>query len=101
MQTTHIIAFCSPAGTTRHAANVLSDRLQRHGDRTMLVDISEPEQAAAGHAAAAAAKRCCICTGSPVYAFHAVPPLMQWIAQLPALTDAYAPVFATWGGLTS
>jgi ferredoxin len=39
--------------------------------------------------------------GSPVYAFHAVPPVMEFIEQLPDTCKGYSVPFVTWGAVTS
>jgi ferredoxin len=39
--------------------------------------------------------------GSPVYAFHAVPPVMEFIEQLPDDCKGYSVPFVTWGAVTS
>jgi len=44
---------------------------------------------------------CCLWIGTPVYAGHAVPPVMRFISELPARNENYAVPFVTWGGVTS
>jgi ferredoxin len=44
---------------------------------------------------------CCLIVGSPVYASHAVPPIMQCISTLPAVAGPRALPFVTWGGVSS
>jgi len=70
-----IIVYCSPAGTTRHVANVISDQCH-----TLGVDVQEmnlahrPDIEAIMAASASAAEDLCLFIGSPVYVSHAVPP---------------------------
>jgi ferredoxin len=43
----------------------------------------------------------CLFIGSPVYVSHAVPPVMEFIAELKEDTGAFAVPFVTWGGACS
>ena len=45
--------------------------------------------------------RICLYIGSPVYASHPVPPVLDVIERLPIVSDAYAVPFVTWGAVTS
>jgi ferredoxin len=49
----------------------------------------------------AAKDNLCLYIGSPVYATHPVPPVMEFLKCLPAAEGGYAVPFVTWGGVTS
>jgi ferredoxin len=44
---------------------------------------------------------CCLWVGTPVYAGHAVPPIMRFIAELPVDKGNFTIPFVTWGEVTS
>jgi ferredoxin/flavodoxin len=96
------IIYCSPAGTTKHVAQVIGKTLAARGHQPALFDL--------GNTAKSAATKDQICKssqdillfiGSPVYAFHAVPPVMKFIEQLPDTFKGYSVPFVTWGAVTS
>lgn len=97
------LVWLSPAGTTRHVADVITGRLQSHGIAVYACDLARPDAVKKMEAAMAAAPgRACVFAGSPVYAMHAVPQAMEMIAALPPARprDTAAP-FATWGAVSS
>jgi ferredoxin/flavodoxin len=97
------IFYCSPAGTTRHVAEVIEKTLHsfkrpvtvcelgknREKLNDTLREITESKQ------------RICLFIGSPVYSSHALPLVMDQIKALPAKLEAYAVPFVTWGAATS
>jgi ferredoxin len=50
---------------------------------------------------AAEADGACLFVGSPVYVFHAVPPVLRFIESLPSVPAGVAVPFVTWGCVTS
>jgi len=89
-----VIAFGSPAGSTRKVAEMMAKRFDAHHVETDLIDIfAEPEMAQADNV--------CLCLGSPVYRDVAIPPVMQFIDRLPVVTTGWAVPFVTWGGACS
>lgn len=98
------IVYFSPAGSTRHVAEVIKKRslvlgaevssfdlAQRNNDVT--VTISKQMEASEGNS--------CLFIGSPVYVSHAVPLVMKCIAKLTGGDGAFAVPFVTWGGACS
>ena len=97
-----IIIFCSPAGTTRHVAHVIAHTLKNLGQRPVLIDIgSNDDLQKMGLHIKDLNSGSCLYLGSPVYAYHAIPPILDIISQLPKDTGAYAIPFVTWGAVTS
>jgi len=97
-----IIVYCSPGGTTRHVANVISDQCQALGTAVQEVDLARrPDIDALRAAIASAAEDLCLFIGSPVYVSHAVPPVMAFIARLPEVISLPVVPFVTWGGACS
>lgn len=101
----HVIVYCSPAGSTRHVAAVIEKEINGLGKTAVTCDIGkerswEPilEQI---RTKATVEDRFCLFIGSPVYVYHAVPPVLAFIDALPNVTLGYAVPFATWGCVTS
>lgn len=97
-----LVVYCSPAGTTRQVARAMGDQCRALGIATREVDLGAGADTEAARAAIARAPdNVCLLIGSPVYAAHAVPPVMDFIARLPAGTGLPAVPFVTWGGACS
>ena len=100
---TAFIVFCSPAGSTRHVADVIVKSLKDRSIDVQQLDlgiVSDPSRfiekmQAAGQAGA------CLFVGSPVYRDMAVPPVMAFLDQLPVSAGLSAVPFVTWGGANS
>lgn len=99
----HAIAFCSPAGGTRRAAEAVAQRLQEQGCGVDLIDLTEDgwrnraERVLSNQAAPA-----CVWVGSPVYAQHPVPPVHEFFSALPEAKGTVAAVpFVTFGAVSS
>jgi ferredoxin/flavodoxin len=99
-----LIVYFSPAGSTRHVAEVIEKQFQALGTETSSFDLAEGNS---GVAAAISQQmensegKSCLCIGSPVYASHAVPPVMECIAGLKENPGVFAVPFVTWGGACS
>ncbi len=94
--------YCSPAGTTRHLAAVAAATLSGRGEACSLEEIGRPGTlAAVRERLTAHPGPLCLFLGSPVYSSHALPPVMEFIAGLPAGKTAVAVPYVTWGGATS
>lgn len=96
------IVYSSPAGSTRHVAGVITERLKEKSiavhqlDLGIVRDVSrfiEKIQAAGEDA--------CLFVGSPVYRDMAVPPVMAFLDKLPTTAGVSAVPFVTWGGANS
>lgn len=93
--------YISPAGTTRRAADIIGGELAARGRACPVVDLGDREVRSGLHDVYAAARDACLFIGSPVYAGHAVPAVMDFIAGLPAGHSCLSVPFVTWGAVTS
>jgi len=97
-----LIVYCSPAGTTRHVAQTMKDKIQELGAATVICDLgNRGDEAGIISEIQDAKDRTLLLIGSPVYALHAVPPVMNFISKLPEGTGVFAVPFVTWGGVSS
>lgn len=98
----YFIVYISPAGTTRHAAQVIGGELAALGKPCSTIDLGTAAgRAALGQTLGSPVRDCCLFVGSPVYASHPVPAVMACIAGLPAGEGCCSVPFATWGAVTS
>jgi ferredoxin/flavodoxin len=98
------IVYFSPAGSTRHVAEVIEKQFQWLGAETSSFDLSEGDSdigSAISQKMAVSEGKSCLFIGSPVYASRAVPPVMECIAELKEHTGLFAVPFVTWGGACS
>ena len=97
-----IIVYSSPAGTTRHVAEVVKSSLDNMGCLTETFDLGKPEDCQRLKSAQNSfAAGDCLWVGSPVYAYHALPDVTDFIDGLPELKGAFAVPFVTWGAVSS
>ncbi len=97
-----VVVYISPAGTTRHAAQVICDELSALGKACSVFDLgSKTCRAELANTLAAAASDACLFIGSPVYATHTVPAVMDFITNLPDGVACCSVPFVTWGAVTS
>jgi len=97
-----LIVFSSPAGTTRHVAQVISNSLKDLGYEPTVYDIGDRgDRSKIISQAKNLVDKCCLWIGSPVYAGHAVPPITDFISKLLPSNGSYAVPFVTWGAVTS
>ena len=93
-----IITYCSPAGSTRHVAEVIHKRFsQRNVDAIMLDLAKDHQRFEALEIIKRANQKACLFIGSPVYRDVAIPPVMNFIEELPLLEGNYAVPYVTWG----
>jgi ferredoxin len=98
----HIIAFFSPAGSTRLVAETLSHRLSHNHCDNILIDLGKRKSIPWNDIQSMATHGGCLWIGSPVYCDHAVPLILEFIQGLPRPSSpCFAVPFATWGGVTS
>jgi len=98
------IVYFSPAGSTRHIAEVIEKQFQALGAEVSSFDLGKRDSGAAvtiSQKIAASEGNSCLFIGSPVYVSHAVPVVMECIAGLKENTNAFAVPFVTWGGACS
>jgi ferredoxin len=96
--------YCSPAGSTRHVAGIIEQELQHLGCGLSSLDLGKTRDwrpFIGKIKSAAAADGACLFIGSPVYVFHAVPPVIRFIESLPSIPAGAAVPFVTWGCITS
>ena len=96
------IVYASPAGTTRHVAQVAGSQLKTLGYEPDLFDLGKKEDGLQLRSKLKdGINDCCLWVGSPVYAGHALPSIMQFISELPSGKENCAIPFVTWGAVTS
>ena len=77
-------------------------QLDNLGHTPVMLDLCNTEDAAAVKTQISKSSQdILLFIGSPVYAFHAVPPVMEFIEQLPDTCKGYSVPFVTWGAVTS
>lgn len=97
-----IIIYCSPAGTTRHVAQVIEDQIKASGSDVTILDLGERGDATSAISQIReSGEDTCLFIGSPVYVSHAIPPVMNFISNLPENASGFAVPFVTWGGACS
>ena len=102
MMKSALIAYCSPAGSTRHVAEVIARSLKEQSVDIQQLDfgiIRDPTRFI--EAMRNFGEEGCLFVGSPVYRDRVVPPVMDFLEQLPADMGLSAVPFVTWGGATS
>jgi len=98
------IVYFSPAGSTRHVAEVIEKQFLALGVEVSSFDLAESNSDVAmtiSQQMEASEDRSCLFIGSPVYVSHAVPLVMECIAGLKESDGAFAVPFVTWGGACS
>ena len=96
------IVYASPAGTTRHIAQVVGKQLEKLGHEPALFDLGKKDDGLQLRLQLKdGINDCCLWIGSPVYAGHALPSIMQFIADLLVGKENAAVPFVTWGAVTS
>ncbi len=99
---THRVACFSPAGTTRRVAEAVVETLAEGGAEAAVLDLGaggrgpDPGQWLAG-----AAGPVCLWVGSPVYALHPVPQVLEFVQGLPVRRRGFAVPLVTWGAVSS
>lgn len=96
------IVYASPAGTTRHVAQVIENQHEKLGYEPELFDLGNKDDGLQLRSKLTAGiNGCCLWIGSPVYAGHALPSIMQFISGLPLGKGNASVPFVTWGAVTS
>ncbi|MCK5009416.1 MAG: EFR1 family ferrodoxin [Deltaproteobacteria bacterium] len=97
-----LIVYSSPAGTIRHVAQVIMKTLDSLGYKHRVSDLGKrDDHSKLNSQIKDLVNGGCLWIGSPVYAGHAVPPITDFISQLPVSKGGYAVPFVTWGGVSS
>lgn len=97
------VFYCSPAGTTRQVAKAIEKKLVSYGRQVIVCELGKEDEklSEAIRELEGTKDRVSVFIGSPVYASHALPLVMEFIERLPLHPQAYAIPFVTWGGATS
>jgi ferredoxin/flavodoxin len=98
------IVYFSPAGSTRHIAEIIEKRFKELGAEVSSFDLAQSSNDVAisiSQQMEASSGECCLFIGSPVYVSHAVPLVMNCITKLKESNGAFAVPFVTWGGACS
>ena len=96
------IVYISPAGTTEAVARTIETRLTDLGESCTACNLGKkPSSPADIRSALAGNTETLLFVGSPVYSSHAVPTIISFIDQLPAVKNSWSVPFVTWGGATS
>jgi ferredoxin len=96
------VIYCSPGGSTKHVAEVIGKTVADLGHTTVMLDLCSTGDAAALKTRISNSRQdILLFIGSPVYAFHAVPPVMEFIERLPDNGKGYSVPFVSWGAVTS
>ena len=99
---TAFVVYCSPAGSTRHVAEVIAASLKENSVTVTTLELGiEADPASVVDRLKTAGEGDCLFVGSPVYRDVAVPPVMAFLNQLPSVAGPAAVPFVTWGGATS
>jgi len=99
---TAFVVYCSPAGTTRHVAEVMAAQLEAQRYTVHRLDLgvgANPTRFYEQLNGAGAGD--CLFVGSPVYRELAVPPVTAFLDGLPRADGCAAVPFVTWGGAIS
>jgi len=95
------IVFISPAGTTEMVAETIATSLAALGESCTLCNLGTQSSKPDVVSALTGDTETLLFVGSPVYSSHAVPTIISFIDQLPAVKNSLAVPFVTWGGATS
>ena len=97
-----LVVYSSPAGTTRHVSQVIVTTLKDLEYKPEVIDVgNRDDRSNLNSSMKNVVNDYCLWIGSPVYAGHAVPPIMDFVSQLPVSKRSYAVPFITWGGVSS
>ena len=96
------VAYFSPAGTTMQVAEIIAEEAERQGRSAHLLNLADPEaDTEIGRFYEGFASGDILFAGSPTYALHPVPRVVDFISTLPETPGAFAVPFVTYGGVTS
>ncbi|MCF8029585.1 MAG: 4Fe-4S binding protein [Desulfohalobiaceae bacterium] len=101
-KTEHCIVYCSPAGSMRKVSEAVEARLRESGQSVALFDLARTAPRDVPHFFSGYSGARCLWVGTPVYAQHPVPPVLQFLEHLPEASGQGAAVpFVTWGAVSS
>ena len=97
------IAYFSPAGTTEQAAGVIRESAEKKGFETSLINLcgNRPMSEVVKEIEKDIKPGDCFFIGSPTYANHAIPQVMEFISLLGKRENVFAAPFITYGVVCS
>jgi len=97
-----LLVYCSPAGSTAHVARIMRQKIAALETPVTTIDLGDdPDIDFIIPQLFDAKNNICLYIGSPVYAAHPVPPIMEFIARMPEADNGFGVPFVTWGAVTS
>lgn len=97
-----LLVYCSPAGSTTHVARIMRQKIAALETPVTMIDLSDdPDVDFIIPQLFDALINICLSIGSPVYAAHPMPPVMEFIARMPQAKNGFSVPFVTWGAVTS
>ncbi len=97
-----LLVYFSPAGSTAHVARVMRQKIAALETPVTTIDLGDdPDIDFIIPQLFDAKDNICLYIGSPVYAAHPVPPVMEFIARMPRAENGFSVPFVTWGAVTS
>jgi ferredoxin/flavodoxin len=98
----HCIVYCSPAGTTKEVRRAIESRLRERERSVVRLDLAHRGPAEIREVFRDSGEPLCLWVGTPVYAQHPVPPVLDFLERLPAASgDRAAVPFVTFGAVSS
>ena len=77
-----VIVYCSPAGSTRHVAEVIHNSFNQRNVGAVMLDLAKGhDRPEALEVIKTANQKVCLFIGSPVYRDVAIPPVMNFIEE--------------------
>jgi NAD-dependent dihydropyrimidine dehydrogenase PreA subunit len=97
-----IIVYSSPAGTTEKTAQFISQSLKKVQKSPEFFNLSAvTDYSVIYDFVKNSLERVLLFVGSPVYVGHPVPPVLEFLEQLPVVQNNLAVPFVTWGAVSS
>lgn len=96
-----VVVSMSPSGSTHHVGQVIAAALKKRGVDAVSLDLAKQRRLDSDLAERLSHDQSCLFIGSPVYFSRAIPPVLEFIADLPQKPGGYAVPFVTWGGASS
>jgi ferredoxin/flavodoxin len=97
-----LLVYCSPAGSTAHVAHIMRQKIAALETPVTMIDLGDdPDVDFIIPQLFDAKDNICLYIGSPVYAAHPIPPIMEFIARMPQAENGFSVPFVTWGAVTS
>ncbi|MGM0381095.1 MAG: EFR1 family ferrodoxin [bacterium] len=97
-----VVVYISPAGTTEKTAQFISQSFEKFKKRPKIFNLAEvTDHSDLYDSVKKSEEQLLLFVGSPVYVGHPLPPVLEFLEQLPAGENNLAVPFATWGAVSS